>query len=169
MEIQATLFWTPDFIERFEAARGYSPIKFLPLLFHQATSYHANEPPYDTTYVLWPSESGQSKYLQDYRLTLNEGYQEYLGSYEEWAKSIGVTHSCQVAYNMPVDMVSTESPRHSRCFCFQMSAKNSLLTQITSPEARRHPPSLLEFRRVLFRSRLFPTLPWALPARVAVH
>jgi hypothetical protein len=106
MEIQASLFWTPDLIDRFTVGRGYNPVKYLPLLFHPSNSFHSNSAPYNTTFYLDGSEnSGQSKYLQDYRLTLNEGYMEYLKAYELWAQSLRVSHSCQVAYNMPVDMV----------------------------------------------------------------
>jgi hypothetical protein len=70
MEIQASLFWTPDFIDRFTAGRGYNPVKYLPLLFHQSTSFHSTQAPYNMTFYLDGSDnSGQSKYLQDYRLT----------------------------------------------------------------------------------------------------
>lgn len=107
MEIQAALYWTPNFLGRFEVARKYNPVKYLPLLFQKSTSFVASPgAPYNTTFYLDESEkSGQSKYLQDYRLTLNEGYREYLAALETWAQSLGISHSCQVAYNMPVDMV----------------------------------------------------------------
>ncbi|CAH0057191.1 unnamed protein product [Clonostachys solani] len=107
MEIQASLYWTPDFIERFKSARGYDPTKYLPLLFHSSTAFHGNMAPYDVTYVLELENAGQSKYHQDYRLTLNEGLMEYLQSLDEWALSLGVSHSAQVAYNMPVDVLAT--------------------------------------------------------------
>ncbi|KAH8743984.1 hypothetical protein F5883DRAFT_634313 [Diaporthe sp. PMI_573] len=107
MEIQASLFWTPDYIDRFTAGRGYNPVKYLPLLFHQSTAFHSNSAPYNTTFYLDGYEnSGQNMYLQDYRLTLNEGYVEYLQAYESWAQSLDVSHSCEVAYNMPVDLLA---------------------------------------------------------------
>ncbi|UPK96040.1 hypothetical protein LCI18_006975 [Fusarium solani-melongenae] len=104
MEMQASLWWTPDFIERFQANRGYSPIKYLPLMFHQSNSYNNHTAPYNTTYVLHPTDSSQEKHLQDYRLTLNEGYVEYLEAYNTWAESLSLSHSCQIAYNLPLDM-----------------------------------------------------------------
>lgn len=107
MEMQAALWWTPNFITRFKESRGYSPVKYLPLMFHQSNSFTLYSPPYNKTYALSPAAPAQDKYIQDYRKTLNEGYTEYLEAYHTWAKSLGMSHSCQVAYNLPLDMVST--------------------------------------------------------------
>ncbi|SCO90267.1 uncharacterized protein FRV6_14395 [Fusarium oxysporum] len=108
MEIQASLYWTPDFVERFTVNRGYNPVKYLPLMFHQSNSFHGYEAPYNTTFYLEGEGYGdQGKYLQDYRLTLTEGYSEYLEALESWAQSLGVSHSSQVAYNQPVDLSAT--------------------------------------------------------------
>ncbi|CVK84497.1 uncharacterized protein FPRN_01978 [Fusarium proliferatum] len=107
MEIQASLYWSPDFPDRFKAKRGYDVIKYLPLLFHKSTSFTAAQAPYNTTFYLDGTlDDGQSKYLQDYRLTLNEGYQEYLQTFEDWAESLGLSHSCQVGYNIPLDILA---------------------------------------------------------------
>ncbi|KAH7020387.1 hypothetical protein EDB80DRAFT_821289, partial [Ilyonectria destructans] len=105
MEMQASLWWTPDFITRFKKNRGYSPVKYLPLMFHQSDSFSLYSPPYNKTYALSSAASAQDKYLQDYRKTLNEGYIEYLEVYNAWALSLGMSHSCQVAYSLPLDMV----------------------------------------------------------------
>ncbi|KAI1031719.1 hypothetical protein LB504_000062 [Fusarium proliferatum] len=107
MEIQASLYWSPDFQDRFKSKRGYDVIKYLPLLFHKLTSFTAAQAPYNTTFYLdGTPDDGQSKYLQDYRLTLNEGYQEYLQTFEDWAQSLGLSHSCQVGYNIPLDILA---------------------------------------------------------------
>ncbi|KAH7020710.1 uncharacterized protein B0I36DRAFT_275040 [Microdochium trichocladiopsis] len=107
MEIQAALYWSESLLDRFKANRGYDPVKYLPLLFHPSTAWGNHGAPYDTTYYLEASEdTGQSKYLQDYRATLDEGYVEYLETLATWAQSIGLSHSCQVAYNIPVDMLA---------------------------------------------------------------
>ncbi|KAG7410834.1 hypothetical protein Forpe1208_v009638 [Fusarium oxysporum f. sp. rapae] len=107
MEIQASLYWSPGFPDCFKAKRGYNVIKYLPLLFHKSTSFTAAQAPYNTTFYLeGTSDDGQSKYLQDYRLTLNEGYQEYLQTFEDWAESLGLSHSCQVGYNIPLDILA---------------------------------------------------------------
>ncbi|SCO30892.1 uncharacterized protein FFMR_02093 [Fusarium fujikuroi] len=107
MEIQASLYWSPDFPDRFKSNRGYDVIKYLPLLFHKSTSFTVAQAPYNTTFYLdGTPDDGQSKYLQDYRLTLNEGYQEYLQTFEDWAESLGLSHSCQVGYNIPLDILA---------------------------------------------------------------
>ncbi|EXA31911.1 hypothetical protein FOVG_16791 [Fusarium oxysporum f. sp. pisi HDV247] len=107
MEIQASLYWSPGFLDRFKSKRGYNAIKYLPLLFHKSTSFQAEQAPYNTTFYLdGTPDNGQSKYLQDYRLTLNEGYQEYLQTFENWAASLGLSHSCQVGYNIPLDVLA---------------------------------------------------------------
>ncbi|KAG4264796.1 hypothetical protein FPRO03_00080 [Fusarium proliferatum] len=107
MEIQASLYWSPDFPDRFKAKRGYDVIKYLPLLFHKSTSFTAAQAPYNTTFYLdGTPDDGQSKYLQDYRLTLSEGYQEYLQTFEDWAELLGLSHSCQVGYNIPLDILA---------------------------------------------------------------
>lgn len=107
MEVQASLWCTPDFIKRFKKSRGYSPVKYLPFMFHQSNAFALHSPPYNTTFALSSAASAQDKYIQDYRKTLNEGYAEYLEAYNAWSASLGMTHSCQVAYNLPLDMVST--------------------------------------------------------------
>ncbi|KAM0204159.1 hypothetical protein ACHAQI_009984 [Fusarium lateritium] len=107
MEIQASLYWSPGFPDRFKSNRGYNVIKYLPLLFHKSTSFQAARAPYNTTFFLDGTlDNGQSKYLQDYRLTLNDGYQEYLQTFENWAESLGLSHSCQVGYNIPLDVLA---------------------------------------------------------------
>ncbi|EKJ72346.1 hypothetical protein FPSE_07466 [Fusarium pseudograminearum CS3096] len=107
MEIQASLYWSPGFLDRFKTKRGYNVIKYLPLLFHKSTSFQAARAPYNTTFILDDiPDNGQSKYLQDYRLTLNEGYQEYLQTFENWAESLGLSHSCQVGYGVPLDVLA---------------------------------------------------------------
>lgn len=107
MEIQASLYWTPDFLERFKSARNYDLTPYLPLMFHKANAFHGYEHPYDLVYALDTEDQGRSKYHQDYRLTLNEGLMEYLKSLDDWAATLGVTHSAQVAYNQPVDVVQS--------------------------------------------------------------
>ena len=65
--------------------------------------------------MLSEDEDGQSKLLQDYRLTLTEGYQEYLTTFEEWSQSLGVAYSPEPGYNLPIDKVS-QIPSKKRYF-----------------------------------------------------
>jgi hypothetical protein len=106
MEIQASLYWGLDMDKRFKQQRGYDIVKYLPLLFHESNTYAAYGAPYNVTFYLDGTENdGQSKFLQDYRTTLNEGYQAYLDVFEDWAESLGLSHSAQVGYGMPIDIV----------------------------------------------------------------
>ncbi|KAH6879842.1 hypothetical protein B0T10DRAFT_566010 [Thelonectria olida] len=99
MEMQAALFWTQDFVERFEANRGYSPIKYLPIYFNAGNQWGAVRPPYNTTYVLDSQATEGENYLQDYRMTLDEGYTKFLTHYQNWANSLGLNHSAQVQWD----------------------------------------------------------------------
>ncbi|GAB1316813.1 hypothetical protein MFIFM68171_07023 [Madurella fahalii] len=107
MEMMSPLWWTPGFPDRFKIGRGYSGTKYLPVFFQAKNLWNGYGDPYDTSYVLdgWPADGG--KYAEDYRLTLNEGHQDFLGEYQRWATSRGLHHSAQPAYNMPLDMSST--------------------------------------------------------------
>src|SRR5690606_29700539 len=105
LEMSSALWWSSGFLERFEASRGYNPTKYLPVMFSQAHVTRAEYPPYNKTYLLDTIDPFQNKYLQDYRLTLTDGYLEYLKTFEEWAQSLGLHFSAQVGYNLPIDMV----------------------------------------------------------------
>jgi hypothetical protein len=105
MEMMATLWWTPDFLERFKNARGYSAIKYLPVFFQARNLWNGYGEPYNTSYMLDGLPSDGGRYAEDYRLTLTEGYQDYLKYHQSWASARGMDHSTQPAYNMPLDMV----------------------------------------------------------------
>lgn len=109
--MSSALWWSHELLERFEASRGYNPRKYLPLMFHQSNTLRDEYRPYNNTYIVDDDVevSGQNKYLQDYRLTLSEGYREYLGTIEEWAQSLSMEFSAQPAYNLPIDMVSPKA------------------------------------------------------------
>jgi hypothetical protein len=49
MELLFVLPWTRGFLERFEAAHGYSLVKYLPILFNN--SWTRSYAPYDEEYV----------------------------------------------------------------------------------------------------------------------
>jgi hypothetical protein len=106
MEMMAPLWWTPDFLARFEKGRGYSAVKYLPVFFQARNLWNGYGDPYDTSYSLDGQPSDGGKYAEDYRLTLTEGYQDFLRQYQVWAAARGMSHSAQPAYNMPLDMVS---------------------------------------------------------------
>ncbi|PQE23273.1 secreted protein [Rutstroemia sp. NJR-2017a BVV2] len=105
MEIQATLYWTPDFLQNFEARRGYSAAKYLPLFFNVTNQWGSALPAYNDTWVYRGLNStSQSAVLDDYRTTLTEGYQNYLEHFVNWSHPLSVRYSAQPAYNLPLDM-----------------------------------------------------------------
>ncbi|KAJ9668901.1 hypothetical protein H2201_001147 [Coniosporium apollinis] len=105
IEMLATLYWTPGFLQRFEEARGYSLTKYLPLLYIPANSWGPGIPVYPEQYS-YGNLTVDESYNIDYRTTLNEGYQEYLKQFSEWSHSRGVGYSSQPAYNLPLQMLS---------------------------------------------------------------
>lgn len=105
MEMMAALWWTPGYLDRFQKSRGYSATKYLPVMFQASNLWNGYSPPYNTTYVFdTDSTRTGGKYIQDYKITLNDGYQEYLRYFQDWAKSLGLGHSVQPAYNLPLNM-----------------------------------------------------------------
>ncbi|KAL2851122.1 hypothetical protein BJY01DRAFT_245062 [Aspergillus pseudoustus] len=110
MEMAAGLWWSEDFLERFTRLHGYCPIKYLPLMFHEVHSYRRQYPPYSHTFV--PADgpdSTERSYMQDYRTALSDGYNEYSATFEAWAQTLGLTHSAQTAYHLPLDMPGSVS------------------------------------------------------------
>ncbi|OTA67976.1 hypothetical protein K449DRAFT_364494 [Hypoxylon sp. EC38] len=103
MEILATLYWTPGLLNRFERSRGYSLLKYIPLLFRPSNNWNSIVPSYFEVFV----SANSSSVNLDYRRTLNEGYQDYLTHLNEWATQIGTQgFSAQPAYNLPLYMLS---------------------------------------------------------------
>jgi len=110
MEMLASLYWTPGFLQRFEQSRGYSLIKYLPLLYNYANTWVQTVPAYSEQYTYSNSTDYYTeKHNVDYRITLNEGYQEYIQQFEEWSHSRSVEYSNQPAYNLPLEMVSANT------------------------------------------------------------
>jgi len=107
MEMMAPLWWTPNFVERFRRARGYDPIKYLPVFFQAKNLWNSYGEPYDSAYALEGEPTDGGKYAEDYRLTLTEGYQDYLLEHQRWSAARGLGHSTQPGYNMPLDMSSS--------------------------------------------------------------
>ncbi|KAK4163272.1 hypothetical protein QBC43DRAFT_355013 [Cladorrhinum sp. PSN259] len=107
MEMMAPLWWTHGFLDRFKNARGYDATKYLPVFFQAKNLWNSYGEPYDTSYIFdgEPADGGQ--YAEDYRLTLSEGYQDYLRHHQQWASARGMSHSTQPAYNMPLDMAAS--------------------------------------------------------------
>ncbi|ROW04985.1 hypothetical protein VPNG_06978 [Cytospora leucostoma] len=106
MEITAALYWTPDFLSRFQKARGYSLIKYLPLLYDPSDTWNTYAFSYPELYQYGKyTPDNQSVHILDYRAVLGSGYQDYIDHFEQWSHSIGVGYSNQPAYNLPLDLL----------------------------------------------------------------
>lgn len=107
MEFLATLWWTPGFLEKFEKSRGYSLAPFLPLLYVASNQWSGEQLGRLNEYVYGNyTADGTSLHNLDYRVVLDEGYQDYIRYYSDWAHSMNMGYSNQPAYNLPLDMVS---------------------------------------------------------------
>jgi len=106
MEMMASLWWNRGFLDSFQKARNYSAISWLPVYFQAKNLWNSYSAPYNVSYSFQGYPADGWRYAEDYRLTLNEGYEDYLRHTQAWAESNGFQHSAQPAYNLPLDMVS---------------------------------------------------------------
>ncbi|GAB3305106.1 glycosyl hydrolase [Pseudoclavibacter terrae] len=106
LELNAdSLFWTPDFVDDFKAARGYDPTAYLPFFFaHGMARYWVpNEEP--TPDFAAADETGE-RIRTDYYTTLTDLYvDEHLRPYQEWAQGYGVDFKTQPAYGQNLDVI----------------------------------------------------------------
>lgn len=76
MEFQSAAFWTPNFLENFAAARGYGLVPYLPLIFNNNSFGNNIWTPYNETFLYGEYDlQGESRVNNDFRKTLNEGYE----------------------------------------------------------------------------------------------
>ena len=117
MEILASLYWTPNFLQKFEKSRGYSLVKYLPLLYTVTNSWNGLLVPYPEQFQFGElTGANTSIHTLDYRTTLNEGYQDYIRHFTNWSHSKGFEYSNQPAYNLPLEMVRCSSLIMLCCF-----------------------------------------------------
>ncbi|EKG14347.1 hypothetical protein MPH_08469 [Macrophomina phaseolina MS6] len=104
MEMVSSLWWTPDLPSRFNSSRGYDITVCLPYLITPANYWNGAVVPYGEGFT---SENAAfaEKCNEDYRTTLNEGYQDYLSAFVDWSHGVGVEYSAQPAYNLPLNML----------------------------------------------------------------
>lgn len=95
------IFWTAQMPTHFQQYRGYSLLKYLPILFHNNNGFGGSASP--TWYITDETDGGES-HVADYRQSLLELNRMYLDSLREFMNSLGVQLSTQVGYNLPADM-----------------------------------------------------------------
>lgn len=106
MEILAALYWTPDFLARFEQEIGYNLVKYLPLLYNPKNTWNGGILAYPELYQYGEyTADNTSVHDLDYRTVLTSAYQDYINHFEEWSHARGVEYSNQPAYNLPLEML----------------------------------------------------------------
>ncbi|KAH7176035.1 hypothetical protein EDB81DRAFT_897022, partial [Dactylonectria macrodidyma] len=108
MEMQSALWWTHGFSEQFHALRGYDIRPCLPFLIRRDTFWAAQTLPYGESFESQNSTIAE-RCNDDYRITLQHGYEEYIRANAEWARSKGLEYSNQPAYNLPLNMLDSVS------------------------------------------------------------
>jgi hypothetical protein len=105
VELRSNISWSPSLPTRFESLIGYDLKPFLPLIMFGNNNINIQSGnPGKLRATLDTPDMGLG-YLNDYRRVLQAGYQEYLTALQEWLHdSLGLEHSAQVSYNLPMDM-----------------------------------------------------------------
>ncbi|KAI0840100.1 hypothetical protein F5Y06DRAFT_263644 [Hypoxylon sp. FL0890] len=106
MEMNSALWWTQGFAEQFRTSRGYDINDCLPFLIRADTFWSAIGVPYGETFVS-PNETLADGCNDDYRIVLQEGYEQYIRAAREWAHGTGAEYSNQPAYNLPLNMLDS--------------------------------------------------------------
>ncbi|KAI8267686.1 hypothetical protein K4K58_007307 [Colletotrichum sp. SAR11_239] len=101
------LWWTHDFADSFRTQRGYDIATCLPFLIQRENYWAAQNLPYGESFLSQDNKTLVSRCNDDYRLTLQHGYEEYIRATSEWAHERGLEYSNQPAYNLPLNMLDS--------------------------------------------------------------
>ncbi|KAK1453408.1 hypothetical protein CMEL01_05067 [Colletotrichum melonis] len=107
MEMDTALWWTHNFADAFRAQRGYDIATCLPFLIQRENYWAAQNLPYGESFLSQDNNTMVSRCNDDYRLTLQAGYEDYILTTSEWARKRGLEYSNQPAYNLPLNMLDS--------------------------------------------------------------
>ncbi|KXH49842.1 hypothetical protein CSIM01_03979 [Colletotrichum simmondsii] len=107
MEMDTALWWTHNFADTFRTQRGYDITPCLPFLIQRENYWAAQNLPYGESFVSQEDSTFVSRCNDDYRLTLQAGYEDYIRTTSDWAHSRGLEYSNQPAYNIPLNMLDS--------------------------------------------------------------
>ncbi|KAK7452589.1 hypothetical protein CaCOL14_004502 [Colletotrichum acutatum] len=107
MEMDTALWWTHNFADAFRAQRGYDITSCLPFLIQRENYWAAQNLPYGESFLSQSNSTLVSRCNDDYRLTLQAGYEDYIRATSEWARKRGLEYSNQPAYNLPLNMLDS--------------------------------------------------------------
>ncbi|KAF4809933.1 hypothetical protein CGCSCA5_v011015 [Colletotrichum siamense] len=106
-EMDTALWWTHDFADSFRTQRGYDIATCLPFLIQRENYWAAQNLPYGESFLSQDNNTLVSRCNDDYRLTLQHGYEKYIRATSEWAHERGLEYSNQPAYNLPLNMLDS--------------------------------------------------------------
>ena len=104
MELLSNVSWSRQIPARFQRLHGYDIRPWLPLIMFGNNNINIQSGNPGAIRVTLDSPDKGAGYVNDYRIALAEGYQEYLSALVNWTHSLNVTFSSQVSYNLPLDM-----------------------------------------------------------------
>ncbi|KAJ3958945.1 hypothetical protein N0V92_004486 [Colletotrichum tropicale] len=105
--MDTALWWTHDFADSFRTQRGHDIATCLPFLIQRENYWAAQNLPYGESFLSQDNNTLVSRCNDDYRLTLQSGYEEYIRATSEWAHERGLEYSKQPAYNLPLNMLDS--------------------------------------------------------------
>ena len=104
MELLSNVSWSRSLPERFQQIHGYDIRPYLPLIIFGNNNINLESGNPGAYRVTLDSPDQGAGYVNDYRIALTAGYQEYLSTLVNWTHSLNVSFSSQVSYNLPMDM-----------------------------------------------------------------
>lgn len=108
LELTSNITWSRSIPERFERLFGYEILDYLPLLSYGQINLGVQSIEQGTFRCLFDSPDGGESHVNNYRLALTRGYQEYLTTLRSWVhKTLAIEFSGQPAYGMPMDVQAT--------------------------------------------------------------
>ncbi|KAF2169395.1 hypothetical protein M409DRAFT_20615 [Zasmidium cellare ATCC 36951] len=105
-EFKANILWTPNVPVAFKVQHGYPIGKYIPLLMHDNSGGISLFGSTATSVFVTDEADSGASHVVDFRQTMTLLNQDYLNGLTEFANSIGMQSSAQVAYNFPLDMLS---------------------------------------------------------------
>ncbi|KAI8163905.1 hypothetical protein K4K49_001659 [Colletotrichum sp. SAR 10_70] len=95
--MDTALWWTHDFADSFRTQRGYDIATCLPFLIQRENYWAAQNLPYGESFLTQDNNTLVSRCNDDYRLTLQHGYEKYIRATSEWAhERAGVLQSASL-------------------------------------------------------------------------
>ncbi|KAF2018794.1 hypothetical protein BU24DRAFT_439235 [Aaosphaeria arxii CBS 175.79] len=107
-ELISNTNWTPDLPKKFKKQHGYDIRPYLPLIMWQNNNLAIQSNAPGRLRVVMNTNDEGAGYVNDYRATLQSGYEEYLQTLTNWVhKRLGLGLRTQVSYNIPLEMAAS--------------------------------------------------------------